>query len=295
MNRPLKVLVCLVAALFLGIAARAAVAQGAAARANPERHRPLAPGVLKSVDPEREVEESFSRHDLVELLAFDPNFDWAKDVAFRHDVWALDFKFKPMRMIWVDMPQPGGRMQRKLIWYMVYSATNTGKTLHPVLDDDKTYKPTYVDRPVLFIPEFVLESHEFGKAYPDRVIPVAMGQIQAREGRGNKIHTAVEMTSEKGKPRQIAIGQALWGVACWEDIDPRIDRFSVYVYGLTNAYRWKDEPGRYKKGDRLGTGRRLMQKTLKLNYWRPGDEYYETEREIRYGTPGELDYQWVYR
>jgi len=72
MNRPLKVLVCLVAALFLGIAARAAVAQGAAARANPERHRPLAPGVLKSVDPEREVEESFSRHDLAELLAFDP-------------------------------------------------------------------------------------------------------------------------------------------------------------------------------------------------------------------------------
>ncbi len=25
--------------------------------------------------------------------------------TFRHDVWALDFKFKPVRMMWVDVPQ----------------------------------------------------------------------------------------------------------------------------------------------------------------------------------------------
>ncbi len=252
-------------------------------------HRKLAPGVLKTIDPARRLDESFSRHDVVELLAVDPTFDWAKDVAFRHDVWALDFRFKPMRMVWVDIPQASGRMQRKLIWYMVYSVTNPGKIMHPVPAADGTYKVEYVSRPVRFLPEFLLASPEFNKVYPDRVIPVAVGPIQLREDRTRRFYTSVAMC------REIAVGETLWGVATWEDVDPRIDRFSVYAKGLTNAYRWRDSQGTYKKGDPVGTGRRLLRKTLKLNFWRPGDEYFEDEKEIRYGIPGEVDYEWVYR
>jgi hypothetical protein len=91
------------------------------------------------------------------------------------------------------------------------------------------------------------------------------------------------------------VGETLWGVAMWEEVYPRIDRFSIYVYGLTNAYKWKDEPGAYKPNDAIGVGRTLARKTLKLNFWRPGDEYFEHEDEIRYGYPGEVDYEWVYR
>ena len=87
-----------------------------------------------SIDPMRTLDETVSRHDVVGLLAVDPKFDWAKDIAFHRDVWVLKFQFKPMRMIWVDIPQPGGFMQRKLIWYMVYVVTNTGKIMHPVED-----------------------------------------------------------------------------------------------------------------------------------------------------------------
>ena len=61
-------------------------------------YRRLAPGVLETVDPMRALDESVSRHDIVELLAVDQGFDWAKDIPFRHDVWVLEFKFKPMRM-----------------------------------------------------------------------------------------------------------------------------------------------------------------------------------------------------
>ena len=39
----------------------------------------------------------------------------------------------------------------------------------------------------------------------------------------------------------------------------------------------------------------LPQKTLMLNFWRPGDEYVEDQRIIRYGIPGKVDYSWVYR
>jgi hypothetical protein len=30
-----------------------------------------------------------------------------------------------------------------------------------------------------------------------------------------------------------------WGVAIWEDIDPRIDFFTIFVRGLTNSMRWR--------------------------------------------------------
>jgi len=279
--------VCCPAALAQQQLPQAAAKKKPAAAARP--YRKLAPGVVKAVDSARQLAEATSRHDVVELLAVDPNFDWAKDVPFRYDVWSLEFRFKPMRMIWVDVPQRSGQMRRKLIWYMVYSATNTGKIMHPVEDSDRTYKVVAVDRPVRFIPEFVLESHEFDKAYMDRVIPVAMGPIRLREDRNRRFYNTVEIC------RNIEVGKTVWGVATWEDVDPRIDRFSVYVKGLTNAYRWTDAAGAFKKGNPIGTGRRLWRKTLKLNFWRPGDEYFEHEREFRYGIPGEVDYEWVYR
>jgi len=269
------------------------------------KYRRLAPGVLETVDPMRALDESVSRHDIVELLAVDQGFDWAKDIPFRHDVWVLEFKFKPMRMVWVDVPQSGGRMQRKLIWYMVYSVTNPGKIMHPVEDKDLGYElydkrlvweVKAVDRPIRFVPELLLEGHQFmkddegfTKVYPDRVIPVADAAIRMREDRNRPFLTSVEIS------REIAVGETVWGVATWEDVDPRVVKFSVYVSGLTNAYRWKDEIGGYKQGDSIGTGRKLFRKTLKLNFWRPSDEYFEHEEEIRYGVPGGVDYEWVYR
>lgn len=277
-----------------GQAAPAAAAPSKSPAAAPAGTRKLAPDVLISIDPMRELQETVSRHDVVELLAVEPKqedqqFTWARNVAFRRDIWYLEFKFKPMRMIWVDIPQPNGNMQRKLIRYIVYSVTNPGKVLRPVKDQDGTYKVESVDEPIFFVPEFILESHEYNKAYPDRVIPAAVGPIRLREDPRQTFYTTVEMA------REIKVGETLWGVATWEEVDPRIDRFSVYVIGLTNAYKWRDEPGAYKAGDPIGMGRRLARKTLKLNFWRPGDEYYQHEDEIRYGIPGELDYEWVYR
>ncbi len=269
-------------------------------------YRKLAPYIFTKIPLDTEVNETFSHHNVVELLAADPNYQWAKDITYRHEIWQLEFEFKPMRMIYVDIPQPSGRMQRKLIWYMIYTVKNTGKVLVPTQDQDLSYEKELADKqkvfqikeeskPIRFTPEFLFEGSNrmkegngFTKTYPDRVIPIAVGPIQMREDPNRKFLTTVEMC------REIAVGETLWGVATWEDIDPRIVRFSVYVSGLTNAYRWKDLPGEYKAGDPIGKGRQLFKKTLKLNFWRPGDEYFEHEEEIRYGIPGQPDYQWVY-
>jgi hypothetical protein len=250
-------------------------------------YRKLAPGVVTTVEPAPQLQETFSRHDILGLVDVDPDFQWAKNVAFRHDIWWLEFRFKPLRMIWVDVPQAGGKMERKLIWYLVYSVTNTGKAMHPVEVADGIHKVEAVDKPVRFVPEFILRDLETNKIYLDRVIPVAMAPIQMREDPNRRFYNSAEMM------REIKVGETLWGVATWENVDPRIDRFAVYVKGLTNAYQWEDNQANYKKGDPL-SGRRLGVKTLKINFWRPGDEYLVRGDEVRLGLKGQPDYTWVY-
>ncbi len=270
-------------------------------------YRPLAPGVMVTIPASLEPQDTVSKHDLVEIVAADQKIEDAKDTEFRHQIWALEFNFKPMRMVWVDLPQPSGKMQKKHIWYTLYSVTNTGKAMSPVQDKSLPYEKNLgdkkkvweikeVQKPIEFKPEFLLEGRGameegkgFTKLYPDRVIPSAVAAVQMREDPNRRLLSSVEMC------RQIAVGETVWGVATWEDLDPKIKKFSVYVKGLTNAYRWKDVPGEYKPGAELGTGRRLLQKTLKLNYWRPADQFSDSEEDLRYGVPGGVDFEWVYR
>jgi len=267
-------------------------------------YRKLAPGVMHSVDPLRSFGQTVSRHSVVEILAVDPSLAWAKDNFFRRDIWTLDFEFKPVRMIWIDMPRSGGHMERKLIWYMVYSVTNPGKVYHPVevdpkyetFDKKQLCEVKEVDQPVRFTPELCIEAYQRAakdeittKLYPDRVIPIAMAAIRDREDPNRPFRNSVEMC------RDIKVGETVWGIATWEGIDPRTFKFSVLVSGLTNAYGWEDKPGEYKAGDPVLKGRQFTHRTLKLNFWRPGDQYAQNEEEIRYGVPGGVDYDWVYR
>jgi hypothetical protein len=253
---------------------------GKAAGQQPTKYRQITRGVITTIDPEQQKEESFSRHDAIELLSKDPEFaerEWskdkspAKDVVFRRDVWSLVFSFKPIRFMRVDVPTPEGRMQRKLIWYMVYSLRNPS------------------DKPVpLFTPRFVLEVKEPHKLYPDRLVPVAVPLIRKREDANRPLSNTIEITREI-PPTPKGQDDSVWGVVTWEDIDPRTDRFSIYIQGLTNAYLWDDPPGAFKVGDKPGVGRELYAKTLILNFWRPSDTEHEHEDEIRYEG-----YSWEY-
>ncbi len=300
----------LLAAFFLF----GAVGISSAAAAEPAKKEPFrmpASGVMSEVKPQRQVDETFSRHDLTELEVVDPDLDWAKGVVFRHDIWTLRFDYKPLRMIWIDVPQKSGKAQRKPIYYLVYRVTNVPIAdqadqskygwMHPVAQKDGSYQVAFQDRPIRFIPELVLESPEFKKAYPDRVIPLAMGPIREREDRrlpnwvdSKKtvprcpLRNSVEMTGD------IKPGESVWGVAMWEDLDPRIDKIDIYVQGLTNAYRWKDDPAKFKPGQKRDEYREKFLKTLRLHFWQPGDQYEQDETELRMGYPGSPDHDWLY-
>src|SRR5207244_2958455 len=95
----------------------------------------LAPGVVITIPLEKQKGEENSTHDLIRLLEKEPNFgerqnpnkpgdiavsNLAKRVRLSHNIWSLEFNFKSMRMIEVDVPKPGAKFDRKMIWYMPY-------------------------------------------------------------------------------------------------------------------------------------------------------------------------------
>ncbi len=288
-------------------AAKPASAPAAVAKKGP--YRRLAPGVEITIPPDRQEDDTFSSHDVVEILNGIPNLKWTpktepttttlRDMAtatvFRHNIWYLEFTFHPVKMIWVDVPQPSGKMQRKLVWYMVYHVKNPGQHSKPVRKADGTYEVQKADYPVRFIPQFVLESPDYKKAYLDRLIPVAVPVIEDKEDPNRRLLNSVEISAKPILVSTDRVDNSVWGVATWESIDPRVDYFSISIQGLTNAYKWTDQPAEFNVGDPPGKGRVLTLKTLVLNFWRPGDEFVEDQRVIRYGIPGQVDYSWVYR
>jgi len=218
-----------------------------------------------------------------------------------------------LRMIQVDIPQASGKMQRKLIWYLVYRVRNTGAGLSPQEQEDRTFVAVKKSADSLqFIPQLVLSSHDHDrtgkpvrKAYLDRIIPAALPAIERREMSGGQLLSSVQISEQKLEAEEGRSIGGLWGVAMWEDVDPQIDFFSVFVGGLTNAYQWQDSAEPFQLGDPPGKGRRFQHKQLQLNFWRPGDDLAENEREIRYGAAsGKADiygtgegvaYRWVFR
>jgi len=266
--------------------------------------RKLAPGVMQDVIPDRKADETIERHPITELLYLDDTFDFAKEVTFRHEVWMLEIQYKPIRMLWADIPGPDARMQRKQIWYMVYQVTNPGKVFRSVQQDDKLYKLETVDKPVRFTPVFTLEVHNAlrkevegsAKAYVEQYIPIALPAIRASEDKNREF-----LTSEQMPLKEIRVGETVWGVATWQDVDPNNVWFSVYVEGLTNAYKFVDDPAKYAASKGKAMFREIRTKVLKINFWRPGDEYTVKESQVRSGVP-ELpggpplkpSYEWVW-
>jgi hypothetical protein len=251
------------------------------------KYRVLAPGVMRTIPPNMEHDESYSRVDLPKLLEKDPKLgerpgarNMAKDVRLEHEVWGLEFSFKPIRFVTADIPEgSSGEVSRKTVWYMVYKVTNRG------------------DKPVRFVPRFLLHAQQSrggngqeadaGNYYPDRILATAVPLIQRREDPNRRLLNTVEMTEQEIQPSTDEEDNSVWGVVTWRDIDPKTDRVSVYVQGLTNAYDIKVAED--------GSWERYLRKTLQLNFWRPSDEFYAHEREIRFGIPGDVDYRWVYK
>jgi len=282
--------------------------------------RVFAPGVVRVIPREPRAESTFSDPEpYIDILQGIPNLDWtpnymaetrtlkskASDVILRRDIWSLEFAFKPLRTIEVSVPQPSGKLQRKLIWYMVYRVKNLGDPLRrsPVKDEfgNITYEVRQVEglptQPIRFFPRFVLRTQrtEPEKEYLDRVIPVAAQVIAERETGGVKLYNTVEISRFDIPVSTPDEDKSVWGVVTWEDVDPNTDYLEIDVQGLTNAYRWETDPETFDADQPPLESRTFTQRTLRLRFSRWGDEFNEYKDEIRFGIDGQLDYEWIYQ
>jgi hypothetical protein len=249
-------------------------------------------------------------------LAWDPNYApksetlaaKSQNVIFRGTVHCLEFSFKPVRLIEIDIPQVTG-VERNKVWYLLYRVRYLGGELQPLPEPDPYGNqvfaaPQSVSRDwVRFMPTFELEPKGLGQRHLDQIIPAAKRAIAAKERVGRPIYDSVEIQKLKIEVSTAGNNKEVWGVATWTDVDPRTDFFSVNVQGLTNAQQLEMD------GDQIN----YLQKTLVLHFSRPGDTINEMDDRIRYGIPAledperqkyvldqfgvqeRLDHLWTYR
>ena len=268
--------------------------------------RRLAANALTVIPPRTSSDSRAIRGDLLEVTeglkeqAWQPHrapanttlVEQSRNLEFQRDIWCLEFAFKPPRMIDIDVPTTELRMQRKRIWYLVYRVRNVGG-VRTVIDKDDPTKRTDepFETPVRFLPHFVLESMEglteeegetAYRSYLDRVVPGAMGPIRRREDPSRELLDSAGMAAADIPP-----GEERWGVAVWEDVDPRIDFFTISVRGLTNAIRWRRRSdATFARDKPPASGMEHALKTLRLDFWRPGDDRSEAGEEMSVGSAG---------
>lgn len=279
----------------------AVAASPAIAADGPRGFRTLAPGVLTVVPADSALDDAIQRGALVEVTKGHTRDDatsrvWvpkraapnttfvelARRLEYPRDIWCLEFAFKPPRQIDVDIPAGEDRMRRATVWYLVYRVKNVGgRRLLIGKKDDGEPDPAQrsvetFEKPIRFLPHFVLESREglaedeglaSYRAYLDRLVPSAMDAIRLREDPSRQFLDSAAMAAADIPP-----GEERWAVAIWEAVDPRIDYFSIYIRGLTNAIRWRPRPDvEIKANDPPGQHIEQTLESLRLDFWRPGD------------------------
>ncbi|MEM1224880.1 MAG: hypothetical protein AAGJ40_04250 [Planctomycetota bacterium] len=332
-TRPLMVGISLASiSLALIAPAHSAMGQAPATQDDPSQQvqTRFADGIVTVIPPAADPKETFDGPlTLQSLLKAHPEIAWSapdhpdgaphfdprtrtlakmlEQVTLRREIYCLEFSFKPLRQIYMDLPRPDGRLQRKLVHYMVYRVRYRGGDLRPAADDPeqpifrRIESISYASR--RFFPILVLEDHETQKSYTDVILPTARERIAIREKITVALHNSVDISTVK-IPRSTDVeAPGVWGVATWTDVDPNLDFFSVNVLGLTNAFEQDGE----------GPEAPYRRKALTLNFFRPGDSMAQTEDRVRFGVPAyeneaeqayileryglekRLDYRWTFR
>jgi len=178
----------------------------------------------------------------------------------KEGIWVLDFAFKPVRMITTEVPGKG----RRQVHYLYYRVVN------------------HSGQPRNFVPQFSLVT-DTGHRYEDTVLPLAVKSIQAREDPTIPLLGAVNIMGTIPPSTKVGIDDAVFGVAVWEGVDPKADRFNVYVRGLSSGYQLVSPP----EGEKPV----VRHKTLRIDFIRRGDDRNLTEREIQLLDP---PYEWIY-
>jgi hypothetical protein len=186
----------------------------------------------------------------------------------KEGIWVFDFSFMPVRLRTIDLngtgTSTGASKGRKVIHYLYYRVIN------------------HTGEPRMFVPQFSLVT-DTRQRLEDAVIPQAVPIIRAREDASIPLLGAVDIMGMIPPSTKEGIDDAVYGVAVWEGVDPKADRFSIYVRGLSDGHQVIQAPD--------GGKPIIRYKTLRIDFIRRGDDRNLNEKEIQLNDP---PYEWVY-
>jgi hypothetical protein len=193
-----------------------------------------------------------------------PNWYMIDTAALPKDpegIWILDFAFKPVRVVEVEVPGKG----RRKIHYMYYRVVNrTGE-------------------PRRFVPQFTLVADDGKKFEDSAAMPLAVKVVQAKEDPSKPLLGATQVIGTIPPSEKEGVDDAVYGVALWDDEDFTADAFSVFVRGLSDGFQKITPPEGGEPFTRF--------KAIRIDFARPGDEFSPHTGEIEIKDP---PYEWVY-
>ncbi len=211
------------------------------------------------------------------------------------DLWIAEVQFKPVRYRRMEVTNPRtGDRTMELVWYMVYRviprdptelAGDSRDELVKKLSDPNLLPQNPIEeasRRSLQVPRFILRTDDAGsqETYIDEVNLEIQRTILAREFRNRaadlRMLNSVQAITEINEPVSVndpdQVGNALYGVAVWRNVDPTTDYFTVTMTGFSNAYRISQNAA----GETV-----VEQKVIVQKFGRPGDEFNQQENEFR--------------
>jgi hypothetical protein len=213
--------------------------------------------------------------------------DPAKLPLDREDVWTLNFRYKPPRIMTVDGFDAQGNPKKQIAWYMWFQVYNRS------------------GEPVTFIPEFELVTTDLNTTHLDEPQPYIFEQIKKFEDRTItkempdgvlKLKTTIDISRrpiEASKPD--AFPRLVSGLAIWTDMAekaPKTNKFSVYVTGLSNGVAVEESKPLPPNNEVL---KLVKKKTLRINFIRPTDDNRQQIIDIQPDEDSGPAESWIYR
>lgn len=165
--------------------------------------------------------------------------------------WMFKIDFRtPQRVV---MDNGDGR---QAYWVMLYTVTNTDNVAHQ------------------FIPSAIMFT-DSGKVVNDVVVPEVVAKIKAQYGLA-ELSNSIEMIG----PLKAGADEATDGIFIWPEVNKEMDRFKLFISGLSGEFIVREIPSAEEDGDPMAV---VLRKTLQLDFIFPGDTV-DLERDEVYLT-----------
>jgi hypothetical protein len=205
----------------------------------------------------------------------------------RDDVWTLNFRYEPPRIMTVDGFDAKGNPAKQIVWYMWFQVYNRS------------------GEPVTFIPEFELVTTDLNTTHLDEPQPYIFEQVKKFEDRTItkenpngvlNLKTTIDISKkpiDASKPD--AFPRLVSGLALWTDMAqraPKTNKFSVYITGLSNGVA-TEQTKPIPPNDQVLT--LVKKKTLRINFIRPTDDSRQQIIDIQPDEAAGPAETWIYR